>query len=75
MLSLGYQPSHGSSGAWDVEEELSGKALLPASVSLPEALPSPVHCLQAVASAVGDKGRRELDFTGKINLEFITGIP
>lgn len=43
VLRLGYQPSHGSSGAWDVEEELSGKALLPASVSLPEALPSPVH--------------------------------
>ena len=36
---------------------------------------APGVCLQAVASAAGDEGRRELDFTGKINLEFITGIP
>lgn len=28
-----------------------------------------------MASAAGEEGRRELDFTGKINLEFITGIP
>lgn len=35
----------------------------------------PGGCLRAVASAAGDEGRRELDFTGKINLEFITSIP
>lgn len=56
-------------------------ALLPSSVSLLEALPSQGHqgwgggCHRVVASAAGDEGRRELDFTGKINLEFITGIP
>lgn len=33
------------------------------------------RCLQVVALALGDKGRMEFDFTGKINLEFITGIP
>lgn len=80
MLGLGYQAvqpapvGRAEHGTWRESSwgRLSSQPQFPHQKSAPERWGS---CLLVVASALGDKGRKELDFTGKINLEFITGIP
>lgn len=81
VLRPGYQPS---ARLPQVERGTGrgGRALgegSPPCRSFPAGSPpfprEPRGCLRAVASAAGDEGRMELDFTGKINLEFIIGVP